>query len=362
MDINILMDKEIRDLISRAQKYNKRVGDGKSFFTKFGGDIIKKSLIRNGWNKKGVQIPPFLIASIATSCNLNCAGCYAKSGDGCMDKEGQTEMSEEQWSKIFHEADSLGVSFILLSGGEPSLRPDVMMAASECKNIIFPIFTNGVLAGDATLGFYKENQNIIPIVSIEGDDKLTDARRGPGVSAIVGGTIAGLHNRGIMFGTSITVTTENYLDVSSPQFIDGLYEKGCGAVILVEYVPMDEQSDDLVLDEEKLRVLEKRAEELRDRYEDMIIISFPGDEDMMGGCLAAGRGFFHISPGGEAQACPFSPYSKQNLRDNTILDVLKSDYFKDLRKITKDSHEHYGGCTLYNERASVKKLMTEGIL
>lgn len=78
---------------------------------------------------------------------------------------------------------------------------------------------------------------------------------------------------------------------------------------------------------------------------------------MMGGCLAAGRGFFHIDPGGEAEPCPFSPYSKLNVKETGILDVLKSDYFAELRVITKDKHDHYGGCTLYNERASVKSLI-----
>ena len=33
--------------------------------------------------KEGLHVPPFLIASIASQCNLHCAGCYARAGGGC---------------------------------------------------------------------------------------------------------------------------------------------------------------------------------------------------------------------------------------------------------------------------------------
>jgi len=45
-----------------------------------------------------------------------------------------------------------------------------------------------------------------------------------------------------------------------------------------------------------------------------LFVAFPGDEDLYGGCLAAGRGFVHISPEGRLEPCPFSPFSDVSLK------------------------------------------------
>lgn len=48
----------------------------------------------------------------------------------------------------------------------------------------------------------------------------------------------------------------------------------------------------------------------------MVFLSFSGDEKYVGGCLAAGRGFFHINANGEVEPCPFSPYSDVNSKES----------------------------------------------
>ena len=45
------------------------------------------------------------------------------------------QLTSEEWLKIFDEADDLGISFILLAGGEPMIRRDIIEAAG--KNRIF---------------------------------------------------------------------------------------------------------------------------------------------------------------------------------------------------------------------------------
>ena len=37
--------------------------------------------------KEGVEVPPFLICSIATTCNLHCKGCYARANGIAADGE-----------------------------------------------------------------------------------------------------------------------------------------------------------------------------------------------------------------------------------------------------------------------------------
>ena len=89
----------------------------------------------------------------------------------------------------------------------------------------------------------------------------------------------------------------------------------------------------------------------------MIFLSFPGDEKHMGGCLAAGRGFFHINAYGAAEACPFSPYSDRSLREHTLLEVLDSPFFARLQQESLVGGEHDGGCALFQKRAQVQALL-----
>ena len=89
----------------------------------------------------------------------------------------------------------------------------------------------------------------------------------------------------------VTVTRENLYEVTSEEFLGELGTNGCKAVVYVEYVPADGKTEYLAPGEEEREALEKRIRKLREEQEDMVFISFPGDERASGGCLAAGRGF-----------------------------------------------------------------------
>lgn len=89
----------------------------------------------------------------------------------------------------------------------------------------------------------------------------------------------------------------------------------------------------------------------------MIFVSFPGDEKSYGGCVAAGRGFFHINSHGSAEPCPFSPYSDINVRDTSLREALKSKLFTALRSGGILADDHVGGCVLYEKRKQVEELL-----
>ena len=98
---------------------------------------------------------------------------------------------------------------------------------------------------------------------------------------------------------------------------------------------------------------------LRKEYDDMLFLSFPGDEKTSGGCLAAGRGFFHINSHGGAEPCPASPYSDINVKDTSLLEALNSKLFKSLRDGGLLMDDHEGGCVLFEHEDEVKKLLNE---
>ena len=99
--------------------------------------------------------------------------------------------------------------------------------------------------------------------------------------------------------------------------------------------------------------IEKAMEDLRRKYAEAVLLSFPGDELAMGGCMAAGREFFHINSHGGAEPCPFSPYSDVNIRDTSLRAAIASPLFRRLQNEGVLSGEHVGGCVLYERRDRV---------
>lgn len=310
-------------------------------------------------DKEGVDVPPFLICSIATQSNLHCNGCYARSNGIANDvgDDSKPTLTADQWSTIFGEAADIGVNFALLAGGEPMMRRDVLEAAAKEDRMIFPVFTNGTLIGPTYIDFLRNNFNIIPIISIEGTADGTDQRRGKGIYQRAMLSMDMLHTEHLFFGVSITVTTENFRYVTSPEFLGGLHDKGCKLVFYVEYVPTEAGTEHLAFGDEHVDEMERLLELARQQYGDIIFLSFPGDEKAVGGCLASGRGFFHIGPDGSAEPCPFSPFSDSNVLTLGVKGALQSPLFRKLRDLHALGWEHTGGCTLFEHREEVEQLL-----
>ena len=308
---------------------------------------------------EGIDIPPFLISSMATTCNLNCKGCYARS-NGIAALQGapsKPTLEPARWKAIFTEAAGLGINFSLLAGGEPLTRRDILEQVALVKDMIFPVFTNGTLIGKSYLEFFRDNLNMVPVISIEGTAIGTDARRGAGVFERALKSMAMLREEKLFFGTSITVTTENYIQVTSTEFIETLRDLGCKIVFYVEYVPVEPGTEHLAFQDRHVKEMESLLEERRSSFGDIIFLSFPGDEKALGGCLASGRGFFHIAPDGSAEPCPFSPFSDCNVAQTGVLNALKSPLFQKIRSAHALGWEHTGGCTLWEHRDEVKSLL-----
>ena len=96
----------------------------------------------------------------------------------------------------------------------------------------------------------------------------------------------------------------------------------------------------------------------RSEYADIIFLSFPGDEKALGGCLASGRGFFHIGSDGSAEPCPLSPFSDSNVAEMGVREALKSPpLFRKTRAAKALGWEHTGGCTLFEHRKEIEKMV-----
>ena len=301
--------------------------------------------IRSDWKARGLQVPLLLITSVTGACNLRCEGCYAWE----LHQSPEPEMDASKLRTVLTEARDLGVSTILLAGGEPLLRYELLETTRQLPELLFLLFTNGILIDDSMVEELKRQRHIVPIISLDGDAEQTDARRGPDTYERLARLMVEMKRRRIFFGTSLTLTRENVDTVLDREHLKTLIAKGCRVFFFIEYIPAEADTDDLVLtaqQQEKAGVLiEKFRRELP-----ALFSAFPRDEYTFGGCLAAGRGFVHINPQGDVEPCPFTPLSDANLKNLSLHDALQSPFLKTVRQHMGELPKHGSGCLLWQHR------------
>jgi len=313
----------------------------------------KAAKTRLNWDKKGVHVPPIIILSVTSKCNLHCQGCYHQA----LRSSSESEMNDERLEGLIAEAKDLGVSFMVIGGGEPLTRPRILDIAEKYPAIMFLMFTNGLLINEAVIKKMSKSRNIVPLISLEGYENDTDKRRGAGVYAQALNSIAKLKAKSIFWGSSLTMTRANFADVTDENFIRRLVENGCKLFMLVEYTPVKKGTEDWVLTSEQRIELLRKRNSFRKKYS-AVFIALPWDEEEIGGCLSSGRGFIHISAEGNVEPCPFIPYSDTNLKHLSLKDALQSKMLKTIRE-NHGQLEEIHGCALWEKREWVKSLTSE---
>ena len=312
----------------------------------------KAARLREEWLRQGVHVPPIAVFSITNRCNLHCKGCYHQALRASAD----AEVSDEKLRSIIAEARELGISFMVVGGGEPLVRKEIVDITREFPEIIFLVFTNGLLIDDDLMTRLKGQRNFVPIVSLEGHQAHTDERRGAGVYERLRKTMVKLQSRGIFFGTSLTLTRLNFATLTDPQFVKDLVDSGCRLFFHVEYTAIQEGTEEWVITEEQRNSVAGLVDSFRGRFP-AVFVALPSDEEQFGGCLSAGRGFIHISAEGNVEPCPFAPYSDASLKDLSLKDALQSEFLKAIRENQEELGEGEGGCALWVKREWVRSLL-----
>ena len=312
----------------------------------------KAARLRSKWKKQGVDVPPIIIFSITNKCNLECKGCYAK----VIHHSSGKELSDEKLRSIVEEARELGVSFFVIAGGEPLERPVFFNIMKDFPEIIFLVFTNGLLIDDRMIRDLTKHKNIIPLVSLEGNEEYTNKRRGEGTYEHLFKTMKTMKSKNIFFGNSLTLTNPNFAIIMDEHFIKDLLNYGCKFFLFLEFTPIEEGTEELVLKEDQRSQMIMLLNRYRAKYP-ALFIGIPWDEEDVGGCLSAGRGFVHINANGDLEPCPFAPFSHTNLQNLSLKDALQSEFLKTIRQIPELAIETGDGCVLWKERELVQSLL-----
>jgi len=298
----------------------------------------------------GLMVPPFLILSITSRCNLHCAGCYAAAAGTIAHESSRTHQqtipqpNREQWHKIIAEASELGVFCFIIAGGEPFLFPGLLELCQEFRERFFLVFTNGTTLNEANFKLLKRSTNISIIVSIEGGQEVTNSRRGPGVYEKASNTLQRLGKIGVLTGISVTINRLNYKYWMDTKQLDRLIAQGVRLGFLIEYIPLTPEPESskqpesfcsgipdavnmnqwAVKDDHALMLTTEERAMFRSQIisyrakKPIYLIHSPGDEEFFGGCVSAGRGFAHVTPAGDLTPCPVSNVATHNLTTSTL--------------------------------------------
>ncbi|MFH0967431.1 MAG: radical SAM protein [Methanobacteriota archaeon] len=313
----------------------------------------KAAALRQKCEEEGVQVPPVMMISLTHRCNLSCHGCYMQA----QHREMSPEMTLDQIRSLITQAALLGVSFLVLAGGEPMVRKDAILALSrEFPEIIMAVYTNGTLITSDVAAEIGGLKNLVPIISIEGDQEETDARRSEGVYASAVQAFSYLTENKVFFGCSVTVTHSNYSYVTGDEFIREMIHHGCRLLTYVEYVPVQSGTEDCVLTDLQHTELTGLINGFSEKYP-ALFLSFPGDESLYGGCLSAGRGFLHINPSGDLEPCPAAPFSDVNITRVSLKEALQSEFLARIRSCHGMLSESEGGCALWKNREWTRSML-----
>ena len=319
----------------------------------------------------GVQKPfvpgaPFQVVwNVTRSCNLHCKHCYENAG-----RRGADELTTEEALSCIDNLAKAGVVFLAFSGGEPTLRPDILTLIERATSLgmYVALATNGITFAnrDVLKKFKKAGAKFVQI-SLDGSTpEQHDKFRG--LHGAFEATLKGIRNcveEELFVEVAMTVTTDNLDQVIETNNI--AQRLGANWFMIYNFVPTGRGRDIINLDlnpyerENLLKDIYKRI--VTHEPDEIEILTTapqlgrmsnnpPSDitsqpclhesktlpthffnarlpsemqslSDFIGGC-GAGRFYVAIEPNGDIYPCVFFPHEPRVLIGN----ILKDDFQK----------------------------------
>lgn len=283
------------------------------------------------------------------ACNLRCVHCYRDAGTKRMD-----ELTTEQGKKLLSEMADAGFKIIILSGGEPLMRPDIYELIAHARSVgTRPVLgTNGVLITPDVAKRLKEAGLAVAGISLDSCNPVKHNQFRQSDTAWES-TVAGIKackEAELKFQIHTTVMDWNEPEITD--ITDFAVKMGAIAHHVFFLVPTGrgKEIENTTLKTEQYeslltRILAKQAtvpielkptcapQFMRIAKQQNISMRFTR------GCLA-GTAYCVITPSGDVQPCPYLPIKVGNVKETPFDEIWEtSSVFDELR------HESLkGGC------------------
>jgi 12,18-didecarboxysiroheme deacetylase len=170
-------------------------------------DRLPSHLLQFAADKK-----PVVVWNCTKRCNLRCAHCYSSSTSA----PGANELTGDEARRMIDDLGRFGCPVLLLSGGEPILRPDLLELVRHARraDLRAVISTNGTLITEELAGRFAEAGLSYVGISLDGLERVHDAFRG--VRGAFQRALAGIRNcraAGVKVGLRLTMSRHNVDDL-----------------------------------------------------------------------------------------------------------------------------------------------------
>lgn len=158
------------------------------------------------------RVPYTGMLELTRRCNLGCVHCYCGEQESVR-RSRERELSAEQWERLLDEAAEAGCLDLLLTGGEPMLRPDFTRIYAHAKRLgmIVTVFCNGTLISDAVLMAFSDLPPFFVEISLYGATPETHDRitQSPGSHQRALGGVRALLQLGVRVGLKTVLMNLN---------------------------------------------------------------------------------------------------------------------------------------------------------
>ncbi|HIJ91132.1 MAG: radical SAM protein [Desulfobulbaceae bacterium] len=317
--------------------------------------------------------PKWIAWEITRRCNLKCVHCRSSSG---LEAKGHPDFSLAEAKRVLDDIAAYSKPVMVLSGGEPLLRPDVFEIANygTSLGLRMCLATNGTLVTQEICDRIKDAGIRMVSLSLDGASAQVhdNFRNQPGAFAGTLNAAKLFRENGISFLINSSFTKRNQDEI--PKIYQLAKELGATAWYMFMIVPTgrgEDIMDELIApdDYEKLlvwhyemekgekdilvrptcapnyyRVVLQQAKEQGDDFERRTLQFSTGGSK---GCLA-GQLISLIDVDGNVLPCSYFPMAAGNIREKSFKDIWeKSELFHDLRNF-KAYKGRCGSCEYVN--------------
>ncbi len=317
--------------------------------------------------------PKWIAWEITRRCNLNCVHCRSSSA---LAVDNHPDFSLEEGKRMLDDIKSYADPVVVLSGGEPLLRPDVfdIAAYGTSLGLRMCLATNGTLVTEEICRNIKEAG--IKMVSLSLDGSCAEIhdnfRNQPGAFDGTMNAIRLFNEHGIKFLVNSSFTKRNKAEApklyelvkklgATAWYLFMIVPTGRGEEIMEELIPESEYEDilnwhyDMEKQEEDMlvrptcapqyyRIVLQRSKEEGEKFKRRTLNFSTGGSK---GCLA-GQLICLIDVDGHVLPCSYFPKSGGNIRKQSFQDIWEnSKLFLELRDF-KGYKDNCGRCEYVN--------------
>jgi len=298
----------------------------------------------------GIKIPKTVILSVTRRCNLSCRGCYA------VNSTDKYQLSTADIQRIIKEAIHLGSYYFIIAGGEPLMIPDLIPLLAKNKSALFIMITNGTLLNEKLVSELKKSQNILPVISLDGNQEQVDERRGTGTWQKLQFAMNLLRIHHVVFGISLMITHLNLRRVLTTKWMNSIWKNGARFGFILDYLPFNKSHHSSYnLNIEDFLIKRKLLADLRIKSP-LRLFTFPEGAHCKSECFFLKDQLIHINANGMVEPCPFCQVATENIREKPLEMILQSDFFKTLHQEFPTQRHRNDSCILFGHEEKIKTI------